>query len=99
MLFSFPADGNAQLKILVVNSVSETPDSTIALLLCQMDSGQGFAVFPFQKSQKCGHGERQGVWLRLVDLSKWITRSAVSSQPGHWSWSKQTQKLECPTGV
>ncbi|XP_039739365.1 uncharacterized protein LOC120619205 isoform X1 [Pteropus medius] len=44
---SFPEDSNSPLKTLVVDSVSENADG-------QIDSGQGFAVFPCKKSQKCG---------------------------------------------
>lgn len=51
---SFPEDRNSPLKILVVDSVSEDPDSVVVLLCCQIDSGRGFTVFPFKKSQKHG---------------------------------------------
>ncbi|XP_023375872.1 uncharacterized protein LOC105301687 [Pteropus vampyrus] len=51
---SFPEDSNSPLKTLVIDSVSENADSVLVPLRCQIDSGQGFAVFPCKKSQKCG---------------------------------------------
>ncbi|XP_015448269.1 uncharacterized protein LOC107195962 isoform X2 [Pteropus alecto] len=51
---SFPEDSNSPLKTLVVDSVSENADSILVPLSCQIDSGQGFTVFPCKKSQKCG---------------------------------------------